>query len=148
MKGYQPIVGSRQLKKIYIPKPLSILQKKRLKSTSILSAATLLHRCHSILLNGNYCYEFLDLRQALSSMGQTISFSLTLGLTFCLNLGTNLVHMNPFLMIFLVTHKYEQCEKGYTLASIESKKTKETTIGRVHNDAPDISVESKDELHA
>ena len=50
MKGYQPIVGSRQLKKIYIPKPLSILQKKRLKSTSILSAATLLHRCHSILL--------------------------------------------------------------------------------------------------
>ena len=40
MRGNQFIVGSRQLKKIKIPKPLSVLYIKLLKMKSLLSAAT------------------------------------------------------------------------------------------------------------
>ena len=49
MRGYHPIVGSSQLKKIYLPKQLSILYIKWLKFTPLMLAATSLHRCHSIL---------------------------------------------------------------------------------------------------
>ena len=71
MRAYQPIVGSRQLMKIYIPKPLCILHIKCLMFTPLLSAPAPLHRCHSSLLR-----------------------SLTLGSNFYFNLGTNLLHLN------------------------------------------------------
>ena len=46
--------------------------------------------CESSLVS-----QYLDFCQALASMGQTISLSLTHGSTFYFNLGTNLLHLHP-----------------------------------------------------
>ena len=57
--------------------------------------------------------QYLDFCQALASMGQTISFSLTLGDTFYFNLGTNLLHLNPLSNDVPCNSKYDHCEKEY-----------------------------------
>ena len=84
-------------------------------------------------------------------MGQTISFSLTLSLTFYFNLGTNLVHLNPLSNDVPFNSQSMSIVKKVThRSSTESPEVpiKETTKGSVHNDAPDIPVGNKDELHA
>ena len=106
MRWYQHIVGSMQLKKIDIPKPISILHIKWFKFTPLLSAATPLHRWHSSLSvkiatstmsvsESSLASHYLNFCQALASMEQTMSFSLTICSTFYFNLGTNLFHMYP-----------------------------------------------------
>ena len=90
--------------------------------------------------------QYLDFFQAIASMGQTISFSLTLGDTFYFNLGTNLLHLNP-----LSNSQIMSIVKKTTYrSSIESPEVplKETTKGSVHNEATDKPVASKDEFHA
>ena len=94
--------------------------------------------------------QYLDLCQALASMGHTISFSLILDLTFYFNLGINLLHLNPFYTDILFYSQIMSIVKKTThRSSIESPKVpiKETTIESVHNEAPDIPVGNKEELH-
>ena len=95
--------------------------------------------------------QYLDLCQALASMGQTISFSLTLGSTFYFNLGTNLLHLNPLSNDVPCNPQIMSIVKKTThRSSIKSPEVpiKETTIGSVHNEARDIPVGNKDVLHA
>ena len=95
--------------------------------------------------------QYLDFCQALASIGQTISFSLTLGDTFYFNLGTNIFCLNPLsndvpcnLQIMSIV------KKTTDRSSIESPEVplKETTKGSVHNEATYKPVVSKDDLHA
>ena len=95
--------------------------------------------------------QYLDFCQALASMGQTISFSLTLGSIFYFNLGTNLPHLNPLSNDVPWNSQIMSIVKKTTdKSSIESPEVplKETTKGSVHNEATDKPVVSKDELHA
>mgnify|MGYP007095145959 CR=1 FL=1 len=95
--------------------------------------------------------QYLDFCQALASMGQTISFSLTLGSTFYFNLGTNLLHLNPLSNdVPCNTQIINMVKKTTHRSSIESPEVplKDTTIGSVHNEAPYIPVVSKDKLQA
>ena len=95
--------------------------------------------------------QYLDFCQALASMGQTISFSLTLDDTFYFNLGTNLLHLNPLSNdVPCNSQIMSNVKKTTDRSSIESPEVplKETTKGSVHNEATDKPVVSKDDLHA
>ena len=95
--------------------------------------------------------QYRDFCQALASMGQTISFFLTLGSTFYFNLGTKLLHLNLLSNDITCNSQIMSIVKKTTRrSSIESPEVpiKETTIGSVPNEAPDIPVGNKDQLHA
>ena len=95
--------------------------------------------------------QYLDFCQALASMGQTISFSLTLGDTFYFNLGTNLLHLNPLSNeVPCNSQIMSNLKKTTDRSSIESPEVplKETTKGNVHNESTDKPVVIMDELHA
>ena len=158
MKGYQPIVGSRQFKKIDIPKQLHVIL---LKLTPLLSAATL-NNCHSSLLRcqllqtmgvgeSSLLSQYLEFYQALSVMGQTISLPLTLGITFYFNIGTNPIHLDPRSNTVPCKSQIISIVKKTThRSSIESQKVplQETTIRSVQNEATNIPVGNKEEFHA
>ena len=95
--------------------------------------------------------QYLDFCQALASMGQTISFSLTLGSTFYFNLGTNILHLNPLYNDITCNSQIKTNVKKTThRLSIESLEVliKETIIGSVHNEATGVPVRNKYELHS
>ena len=83
--------------------------------------------------------QYLDLCQSLASMGKTISFSLTLGSTLYFS---NDVPSNSQVISIV--------KKTIHKSPTESPEVpiKETAIGSVHNEAPDIPVGNKDKLHA
>ena len=156
MRAFQSIVSSWQLNKIVIPKPLSILHIRLWMFTPLLSAATPLHSStlmwqllQLVYVNLLQCpsTQYLNLCQALGSMGHTISLSLTLGWTFDFNLGTNLFHLKPLSNDVHCNSQLMNIVKKTTHRSaIKLPEIKETTIGSVHNESPDIPVGNKDEL--
>ena len=128
----------------------------------LLSSATPLHRCHSSLLRWHLLHaisggdpalvsQWHNLCQALASMGQTISFSLTLGSTIYFNLDTNIFHLNPLSNSVSCDSEVMNIVKKTTdSASCESTEVplKETTRGSVQNETSDIPIVSKDDLPA
>ena len=94
--------------------------------------------------------QYLDLCQALASMGTPFPSPLPLAWHSIFNLGINLLHLNPFHNDILFNSQIMSIVKKTThRSSIESPKVpiKETTIESVHNEAPDIPVGNKEELH-
>jgi hypothetical protein len=95
--------------------------------------------------------QYLDFCKTLASMGQTISFSLTLVKTFYFSLGANLLHMNP-LSIYVPCNSQiiSIVKKNTHRSSIESPNVplQETSIGSGQHEAPYRHVLSKDRFHA
>ena len=165
MREYHPILGSRQLKKIDVHKPLSILHIKKIEVHTIIVSSnttsqllfqyvkmttTTMSVCESSLVSQYLDSTWTVPGQTLVIMGQTISFSLTCGSTICFIVGTNLLHLSPISNYVPCNSKsLSNVKKNTHRFCIESTEVpiKETAIGSVYNQEPSIPVGNKDELH-